>query len=109
MIRRQLELGFENRPGIRPANRRGTRSARAHWWFEQMHEVVNEARDWVPAPPLERDRHPVVATRAKAERPPAKTAPPAPGQAPTTARPPSRHVAGGPRWKFAPSRRLLWE
>jgi hypothetical protein len=52
MIRRQLELGFENQPGLKPAGRRRGRSSRAHWWFERMRGVVNHAGDWPPVSPL---------------------------------------------------------
>ena len=60
MISRQLELGFENQPGLKPAGRSRGRSSRANWWFERMRGVVNHARDWPPASPP-----------AKAPRPPA--------------------------------------
>ena len=46
MISRQLELGFENRPGMRRRHRPRSRSYRAHWWFENMRGVVDTARDW---------------------------------------------------------------
>ena len=47
----QLELSFEN-PGMRLArlNQRPRRLARARWWFEQMHAVVDRAFDWSAAP-----------------------------------------------------------
>jgi hypothetical protein len=47
----QLELSFEN-PGVKLArlNQRPRRLARAHWWFEQMHAVVDRAFDWSAAP-----------------------------------------------------------
>ena len=47
----QLELSFEN-PALRLArlNRRPRRLARARWWFEQMHSVVDRALDWSAAP-----------------------------------------------------------
>jgi hypothetical protein len=34
--------------GLEP---RGRRRARARWWFEQMHAVVDRALDWSAAPP----------------------------------------------------------
>ncbi len=49
MVSRQLELGFENQPGIKPARRSLGRSSRANWWFERMRGVVNHAHDW-PGP-----------------------------------------------------------
>ena len=51
MVSRQLELGFQKQPGHRPAGRRRDRSRRADWWFEQIREVVNDARDWPPDQP----------------------------------------------------------
>jgi len=48
MISRQLELGFESRPGMRLLRRSRSRSYRAHWWFENMRGVVDTARDWPP-------------------------------------------------------------
>jgi hypothetical protein len=57
MVSRQLELGFENRPGFKPAGRSRGRSDRAHYWFERMRGVVDEARDWPPEfPPLHAPR-----------------------------------------------------
>ena len=51
MVNRQLELGFENRPGLKPAGRSRGRSGRAYYWFERMRGVVNEASDLPPASP----------------------------------------------------------
>jgi hypothetical protein len=50
--RNQLELSFET-PAFRtgPRRPRDRRLARAGWWFEQMHAVVDRALDWSPAPP----------------------------------------------------------
>jgi hypothetical protein len=47
----QLELSFEN-PTLRLTrlNQRPRRLARARWWFEQMHVVVDRAFDWSAAP-----------------------------------------------------------
>jgi hypothetical protein len=47
----QLELSLEN-PALRLArlNQRPRRLARARWWFEQMHSVVDRAFDWSAAP-----------------------------------------------------------
>ena len=51
MLSRQMELGFQNQPGLRPAGRRRGHSRRAEWWFEQIRGVVNDARDWPPTEP----------------------------------------------------------
>ena len=40
--KQQMELGFD--------------AARARWWFEQMHRVVDRACDWQPAPPARPDQ-----------------------------------------------------
>jgi hypothetical protein len=54
MISRQLELGFENRLGLKTGGRSRGRSGRANYWFERMRGVVDEARDWAPSlPPAE--------------------------------------------------------
>jgi hypothetical protein len=47
----QMELGFD-RPAAPLArmNHSGRRLARARWWFEQMHAVVDKAFDWSAAP-----------------------------------------------------------
>ncbi len=50
MVSRQLELALGNQRGLRPVRGRRNRSGRASWWFEKMHGVVNQARDWEPAP-----------------------------------------------------------
>jgi hypothetical protein len=107
MIRRQLELGFENQPGLKPAGRSRGRLNRAHWWFEQMRGVVSEARDWPPASP------PPNAPRSAEV--PASSGPPSSGVAPRTASS-SPPAVGTPasfpeprRWKFGRARRLIWE
>ncbi len=64
MISRQLELGFENRPGLRRRHRPRSRSYRAHWWFENMRGVVDTARDWPAADEVKRASS---GTRAGAE------------------------------------------
>jgi hypothetical protein len=50
--RHQLELSLET-PALptKPRRPRDRRLARAAWWFEQMHAVVDRALDWSPAPP----------------------------------------------------------
>ncbi len=47
----QLELRFEN-PGMKLSRLqpRPGRLARARWWFEQMHAVVDRAWDWSASP-----------------------------------------------------------
>jgi hypothetical protein len=56
MTKTQLELTFEA-PTMRIGRmeQRNGRLARARWWFDQMHEVVDRAFDWstAPAPPPE--------------------------------------------------------
>ena len=107
MVSRQLELGFENRPGFKPAGRSRGRSGRAHYWFERMRGVVNEASDLSPASP------PRQAT-GLAEVP-ASADPPSSGIAPATAEPnPPDAGANAPareptRWKFGRARRMIWE
>lgn len=84
MVSRQLELGFENPPGLKPASRRRGRSGGADWWFEQMRGVVNHARDWAPA---EANAIPL---------PPDRTT--------------NTRITPEPRrWKFSRARRLIWE
>jgi hypothetical protein len=107
MISRQLELGFENRPGLGPAGRSRRRSGRAHWWFAQMRGVVNEAREWPAAfPPLPAPRPGEVP--AKADAPPSGIAPPAEGpDAPDVGTDARRAETWG--WKFGRARRMIWE
>ena len=59
MISRQMELSIENQPGFRRASRSQSRASRARWWFEQMREVVSEARDWPPVSPPRHAPRPV--------------------------------------------------
>ena len=49
----QLELGFNHGIQCRDVNgaQRGSRVARAGWWFTQMREVVANAMDWQTADP----------------------------------------------------------
>ena len=107
MVSRQLELGFENRPGFKPAGRSRGRSGRAHYWFERMRGVVDEARDWPPEfPPLHAPRPDEVPASAKG---------PSSGIAPLVAEPSSPDAgANAPareptRWKFGRARRMIWE
>jgi len=47
----QLELGLgETQPRLAQPPPLG-RMARAHWWFAEMHRVVDAALDWQPLPP----------------------------------------------------------
>ena len=108
MINRQLELGFENRSGLRPTGRNRRHSSRANWWFERMRGVVNHARDWPPASPLAKtllspgDRVSAGAPPPGAARQTRGTSVPSTGaNAQTTSEP---H-----RWKFSRTRRLIWE
>jgi hypothetical protein len=108
MVSRQLELGFENQPGLRPASRRGGRSNRAHWWFDQMRGAVNSAPDWEPVTGPGHGPRPA-ASQAKAGSPSGGFAPRAVCSVPAAVVPKSRQSAKPFRWKFARSRRLLWE
>ena len=45
----QIEIGFHtNLP--HPPSRKARRRHRAHWWFQRMRSVANQALDWKPAP-----------------------------------------------------------
>lgn len=41
----QMELKLVAAP-CRSKNSKNVRSARSHWWFEQMQKAVDEAIDW---------------------------------------------------------------
>jgi hypothetical protein len=101
MVSRQLELGFEGRPGLKPAGRSRGRSGRAHWWFDRIRGVVDEARDWAPAlRPAE--------VPARGEAPSSgiglPTAEPTPPDAGAKALGPEQR-----RWKFRRARRMILE
>jgi len=49
MIAEQLEIGFAG--CSKQMRRPRSRMSRAAWWFRRMHQVVNQALDWTPAPP----------------------------------------------------------
>ena len=51
MDRRQLEMKLENPLVRRPAGHGRRRLTRARWWFQQMHQAVEQASDWQPASP----------------------------------------------------------
>lgn len=46
----QIELSFSSTSSRRRNSRRQRRLRRAHWWFEQMRQLVNQAMDRRPAP-----------------------------------------------------------
>jgi hypothetical protein len=48
--RTQLELSLENPMKLRQFSQPNRRLSRARWWFQQMHEVVDQALDWSTAP-----------------------------------------------------------
>ena len=50
MQRDQLELSLEGAPSYRPPVHRSYRPRRAHWWFQQMRQIVERALDRNPAP-----------------------------------------------------------
>jgi hypothetical protein len=108
MVNRQLELGLGNPACCATAGRRRRRGSRAHWWFEQMRGLVNNAPDWEPAAPPEQAPRP---TAVQAESDPLDSG----GAARTTSPGPPTAISGSepalkaPRWKFARTRRLLWE
>jgi len=98
MISRQLELGFQNQPGLEPAVRSGGRASRANWWFERMRGVVTHARDWptVP-PPAEALRPPAgpVSSGPRRLEPPSKPPILSPRAREPIPRPPRNGFAGG--------------
>jgi hypothetical protein len=49
MLNRQLELGLPERLAVRPSVHNGRRVTRSRWWFNQMRQAVDYARDWPPA------------------------------------------------------------
>ncbi len=46
--RNQLELGLKNATGSHGRKRFSDRRNRARWWFDRMHQIVDQARDWQP-------------------------------------------------------------
>jgi hypothetical protein len=108
MISRQLELGLENQPGMRPVRPRRSRSNRAHWWFEKMHGAVEQARDWPPDVPSPGNSRGGVSPTAAG--PPASDGQPRrPASAPQAAPGDARAAAGPYRWRFIRSRQLTWD
>lgn len=99
MVSRQLELGFENRPGLKPAGRSRGRSGRADFWFERMRGVVDEARDWAPA--LRPAEVPAQVESSGIGLPLAEPTPPDAG-----AKAPDPEQR---RWKFRRARRMILE
>jgi hypothetical protein len=108
MIRRQLELGFENQPGLKAAGQSRGRSSRAEWWFERMRGVVNHAREWPPVPPPPKAPRPP-AGQTSAKPPPSGAAPQTLDSSPPAARTNAPPDPGPRRWKFSRARRLIWE
>ena len=108
MINRQLELGFENRSGLRPTGRNRRRSGRANWWFERMRGVVNHARDWPPAPPLAKTLRPP-ADWVSSGAPPSGVAGQARGSSVPSTGANALTNSEPHRWKFSRARRLIWE
>jgi hypothetical protein len=45
----QLELAFAHASAARFVEPRPRRQSRAHWWFQRMRQIVDEACDWQPA------------------------------------------------------------
>jgi hypothetical protein len=45
----QLEIGLSTPPCRRSRATRQVRAARAQWWFQRMHRVVEAAMEWQPA------------------------------------------------------------
>jgi hypothetical protein len=108
MVSRQLELGFQNQPGLKPAGRSWGRSRRANWWFERMRGVVNDARDWPTGlPPARAPRPP--AGRANSSPPPSGAASRASGSGLPTTEATAPPTSESRRWKFSRARRLTWE
>jgi hypothetical protein len=92
MISRQLELGLKNRTMISFRSHSRGRSSRAHWWFEQMRGIVQDARDWPPATPVPR-RSLNLPPVAPADRsPPDVSDQPPPGTNPDAGSPPAANV-----------------
>ena len=56
--RQQMELSLENMGDARPWRQRRRRQTRARWWFNRMHEVVDQAREWVPGDGARRNQPP---------------------------------------------------
>ncbi len=44
--RQQLELGLAGEPGSRGKLSKPRRMTRARWWFSQMRQIVDQAREW---------------------------------------------------------------
>ena len=98
VISRQLELGLDSRTRMPLRGRSRGRTNRAHWWFEKMRGVVQEAQEWAPATPSSREPpglQPADSSRQLGPNPPATT---------------TRTIAPGAyRWHFSRTRRLVWE
>ena len=52
MITRQLELTLDGQGSTyRPRRGRRPSAFTSRWWFRRMHQIVDQAFDWQPAPP----------------------------------------------------------
>ena len=50
MTNRQLELELAQPNHCPRSQQRRQRANQANWWFHQMHQLVDKAVDWEPAP-----------------------------------------------------------
>jgi hypothetical protein len=46
--RQQMELGLENTAKVRSGRHGRRRMTRARWWFNRMHEVVDQTGEYLP-------------------------------------------------------------
>ncbi len=51
MYNGQLELSFEAANTVAKPRAFHGRPTRAQWWFQRMRQLVDNATDWLPAPP----------------------------------------------------------
>lgn len=49
--KQQLEITFAGQRPQRAPDHRQERRGRARWWFAHMHQIVDRAVNWKPAPP----------------------------------------------------------
>ena len=50
LMKEQIELCLEKPTNVRLTFRRQRKQRRAHWWFQQMRQIVDQALDRRPAP-----------------------------------------------------------
>jgi len=50
MTNQQMELGLAEANKCPRVIQRERRANRASWWFHQMHQLVDSATEWEPAP-----------------------------------------------------------